>query len=104
MYSNESYAILEERSNERSLHMAQKNVLKYIILGLLAQQELVQKQQPMKLGSLVFIVIGAILTISLIGAIAGLPMLIAASWVQWKARNNLKTIEAAYQAMTTGGG
>jgi DNA-binding PadR family transcriptional regulator len=40
MYSNESYAILEERSNERSLHMAQKNVLKYIILGLLAQQEL----------------------------------------------------------------
>ena len=68
------------------------------------KQELVQKQQPMKLGSLVFIVIGAILTISLIGAIAGLPMLIAASWVQWKARNNLKTIEAAYQAMTTGGG
>jgi len=68
------------------------------------KQELVQKQQPMKIGSLVFIVIGAILTLSIIGAIGGLPMLAAASWVQWRARNNLKTIEAAYQAFVAGGG
>lgn len=67
------------------------------------KQELVQKQQPMKLGSLVFIVLGAILTISLIGAIAGLPMLLAAGWVQWKARTNLKTIESAYQALLVAG-
>ncbi len=60
------------------------------------KHELVQKQQPMKVGSLVFIVIGTILTISIIGAIGGIPMLAAAGWVQWKARANLKTIEAAY--------
>lgn len=67
------------------------------------RQELVQKQQPMKLGSLVFIVLGAILTISLIGAIVGLPMLIAAGWVQWKVRNNLKTIDSVCQALVAGG-
>ena len=68
------------------------------------RQELIQRQQPMKLGSLVFIVIGATLTISLIGTIVGLPMLIAASWVQWKARSYLKTIDAAYEALVAGRG
>lgn len=60
------------------------------------KHELAQKQQPMKLGSLVFIVLGAFLTITVIGAVAGIPMLAVAGWVHWKARNNLKTIETAY--------
>lgn len=66
------------------------------------KHELVQKQQPLKLGSLAFIVIGAILTLSIIGTIPGLPMLIAAGWVQWKVRGNLKTIDAAYDAFLAG--
>lgn len=66
------------------------------------RQELMQQQQPMKLGSLVFIVIGAILTLSVIGTIVGLPMLVAASWVQWKARSNLKTIDTAYESLLAG--
>lgn len=56
----------------------------------------------MELGSLVFIVLGAFLTITLIGAFAGVPMLIAASWVQWKALGNPKTIDAAYEALLAG--
>lgn len=66
------------------------------------KQELVQKQQPMKLGSLIFIIIGAIMTITIIGAIAGVPMLAAAGWVQWKARTNLKTIDEAFDAFMSG--
>lgn len=66
------------------------------------RQELVQKQQPMKLGSLLFIVLGAILTLSVIGAVLGLPMLAAAGWVQWRARANLKAIDAAYASLASG--
>lgn len=66
------------------------------------RQELIQTQQPMKLGSLVFLVIGGILTITIIGAIVGLPMLAAAGFVQWKARSNLKVIDEAFQSFVAG--
>lgn len=67
------------------------------------RQELIQRQQPMRLGSLAFIVLGAILTISIIGAILGLPMLAISGWVHWKARTNLQTIDAAWRAMVPAG-
>lgn len=68
------------------------------------KQTLIQQQQPMKLGSLVFLVIGALLTLSIIGAIPGLPMLAIAGWVQWKARGNLKVIHEAFDAYVSQGG
>lgn len=61
------------------------------------KHELVQKQQPMKLISLFFIVIGGIMTITIIGALGGIPMLCIAGWVHARARSNIRTIEAAYQ-------
>jgi len=67
------------------------------------RQQLIQQQQPLKLGSLAFLIIGAIMTISVIGAIVGLPMLAIAGWVQWKARTNLKVIDGAYREFTSGG-
>lgn len=60
------------------------------------KHELVQKQQPMKFGSLWFIIVGAVLTITIIGAIVGVPILCIAGWVHAKARGNIRTIEAAY--------
>lgn len=67
------------------------------------RQQLIQQQQPLKLGSLAFLIIGAIMTISVIGAFVGLPMLAIAGWVQWKARANLKVIDGAYREFTSGG-
>lgn len=54
------------------------------------------EQKPMQLGSTAFIVIGSILTVSIIGIIPGLPMLIAAIYVKRCARSNKAIIEAAY--------
>lgn len=62
------------------------------------RQQLVQQQQPMKLGSLGFLILGGVLTITIIGALVGVPMLVIAGWVQWKARANIATIDAASQA------
>ncbi|MBP6796727.1 MAG: hypothetical protein KA124_01395 [Luteimonas sp.] len=61
------------------------------------KHELVQKQQPMKLISLWFVIVGAILTITIIFAIVGVPLLCIAGWVHARARKNVRTIEAAYQ-------
>ncbi len=43
------------------------------------------------------------MTISVIGAFVGLPMLAIAGWVQWKARTNLKVIDGAYREFVSGG-
>ena len=45
------------------------------------RQELLQRQQPAKIGSLAFLAIGGLLTITIIGAILGIPMLAIAGWV-----------------------
>lgn len=65
------------------------------------RQELLQRQQPAKIGSLAFLVIGGILTITIIGAILGIPMLAIAGWVQWKVRGNLRVIDDAYRALVS---
>ncbi len=54
------------------------------------------EQKPMQLGSTAFIVIGAILTVSIIGIFPGLPLLIGAIYVKRCARRNKAIIEAAY--------
>ncbi|MDH7453416.1 hypothetical protein QF205_10095 [Luteimonas composti] len=65
------------------------------------RQELLQRQQPAKIGSLAFLAIGGLLTITIIGAILGIPMLAIAGWVHWKVRGNLKVIDDAYQALVS---
>ena len=65
------------------------------------RQELVQRLQPAKIGSLAFLVIGGILTVTIIGAILGIPMMAVAGWVHWKVRNGLKVIDEAYRALAS---
>jgi len=55
--------------------------------------ELRATQTQMKYGSMFFIGLGSLLTLSIIGAIVGLPMLIAALWVFLRVRKNLATVE-----------
>ena len=65
------------------------------------RQDLMRRQQPAKIGSLAFIVIGGIMTVTIIGAIVGLPMLAIAGWVHWKVRGNLRVIDEAYRALVS---
>src|SRR5690606_9239145 len=65
------------------------------------QQELVQRLQPARIGSLAYLVIGGILTVTILGAILGIPMLAVAGWVHWKVRNSLKVIDEAYRALAS---
>ncbi len=60
-----------------------------------------QRLQPARIGSLAFLVIGGILTVTIIGAILGIPMLAVAGWVHWKVRNSLKMIDESYRALAS---
>ena len=57
------------------------------------KEELLRDSNRMRMLGIVPIVVGAVMTVSVIGAIVGLPMLAFGLWVRSRIRGNVRTAE-----------
>ncbi|CAN5253233.1 hypothetical protein BH10PSE17_BH10PSE17_16840 [soil metagenome] len=62
--------------------------------------ELVAEQKKYKMIGLVPIIAGTCMTLTIIGAIVGIPALILGFWVRSRGNKNIKLIEATYAEYT----
>ena len=61
------------------------------------RSELIRQQGPMKYFAIALIVLGSIMTLTIIGAIGGIPVLCVGGWLLSRVKSNVRLIEEASQ-------
>ena len=61
------------------------------------KQQLVAPARHMKLLGYMCLGGGALFTVTVILAIAGIPLMIFGWWLQWFGKNNIRTVDTAYE-------
>ncbi|HRN62898.1 MAG TPA: DUF5362 family protein [Luteimonas sp.] len=61
------------------------------------KSELIRQQSPMKYFAIVLIVLGTMMTLTIIGAIGGIPVLCTGGWLLSRVKSNVRLIEEASQ-------
>ncbi len=61
------------------------------------KHELVRQQNPMKYISYILLAFGAILTLTIVGAIAGIAALCIGGWLLSRVKSNVRLIEEAHR-------
>ena len=61
-----------------------------------AKQDLLDQYRPLKMMSMIPIICGALLSLTIIGAIVGIPLIALGIWLRRKCKRNMTTVESAY--------
>ena len=60
------------------------------------KQELLDQYKPLKMMSLIPVICGALLCLTVIGAFIGVPMIVLGWWLRRKSNRNLATVEEGF--------
>jgi hypothetical protein len=61
-----------------------------------AKDELLSAVKRLRVVALVLIALGAGASLSIVGALAGIPSLAAGAWAWWRTEQNIQTVEAGF--------
>ena len=61
-----------------------------------AKQDLLDQYRPLKMMSMIPIISGALISLTVIGAIIGVPLIALGIWLRRKCKRNMTTVESAY--------
>ena len=60
------------------------------------KEDLLDQYRPLKIMSMVPIICGVLISLTILGAIIGIPLVILGFWLRGKCKRNMATVEAAY--------
>jgi hypothetical protein len=61
------------------------------------KEDLLEQYRPLKIMSWVPIICGALISLTVIGAIIGIPLIILGVFLRGKCKRNMATVESAYE-------
>lgn len=61
------------------------------------KEDLLDQYRPLKIMSMVPIICGVLISLTILGAIIGIPLVILGFWLRRKCKRNMATVEGAYE-------